>query len=119
MTAIVQSPEVCEMTDKLSSVTLDRQQAIRAAVEMISASRLLQPQVAIILGSGLGGLAEDVQHVTKLPYSTIPHFQSTHAVGHAGQLLLGFLSACLSWSCRVDIIAMKGIAPPAFRFQLK
>ncbi len=68
---------------------------------MITQVRLLQPQVAIILGSGLGGLAGDVQHATCIPYNTIPHFQVTHAVGHAGQLVLGFLAG-------VPVVVMQG-----------
>lgn len=74
---------------------------MREAVATISASRLLQPEVAIILGSGLGGLGDDVQHATYIPYSTIPNFQSTHAVGHRGQLILGFLAG-------VPVVVMQG-----------
>lgn len=75
--------------------------AIREAVEFISTARLLQPQVAIILGSGLGGLGDDVQHATAIPYAEIPNFQATHAVGHRGQLLLGYLAG-------VPIVVMQG-----------
>jgi purine-nucleoside phosphorylase len=64
---------------------------VSAAVDYILEQRLLQPQVAIILGSGLGGLADDLTHCTAVPYAEIPHFQKTHAVGHAGQLNLGYL----------------------------
>lgn len=74
---------------------------VREAVSMISASRILQPQVAIILGSGLGGLGDDVQHATAIPYNIIPNFQATHAVGHRGQLILGFLAG-------VPVVVMQG-----------
>ncbi|MCC6511134.1 MAG: purine-nucleoside phosphorylase [Pirellulaceae bacterium] len=74
---------------------------VREATEHISTQRLLQPQVAIILGSGLGGLANDVQHPTCIPYHTVPHFRATNAVGHAGQLILGFLSG-------VPVVVMQG-----------
>lgn len=65
---------------------------VQAAVEFIRSIKLFQPQVAIILGSGLGGLADDVQHATAIPYGDIPNFKRTHATGHAGQLLLGYVS---------------------------
>ena len=64
---------------------------VAAAVDFILDRRLFQPQVAIILGSGLGGLAEDLRHSTSLPYVDIPNFHATHAIGHAGQLNLGYL----------------------------
>lgn len=75
--------------------------AVAQAVAAINAAKLLQPQVALILGSGLGGLGNDVQHATRIPYETIPHFQTTHAVGHAGQLLLGFLAG-------LPVVVMQG-----------
>ena len=67
-------------------------QQVSAAVDFILQQRLLQPQVAIILGSGLGGLADDLSHATSIPYAEIPNFHATRAVGHAGQLVLGFLA---------------------------
>ncbi len=69
-----------------------RQHRLNCAVDAITQARLLQPEVAIILGSGLGGLAEDIQHPTAVPYNQIPYFETTHAVGHKGQLILGYLS---------------------------
>ncbi len=76
-------------------------QAVAEAVAAIAAVRILQPQVAIILGSGLGGLGGDVQHATAIAYQSIPHFQATHAVGHAGQLVLGYLAG-------VPVVVMQG-----------
>lgn len=74
---------------------------VRAAVDAIVQQRLLQPQVGIILGSGLGGLGEDLTHRTSIPYDAIPHFQRAHAAGHAGQLLLGYLSG-------MPVVVMQG-----------
>jgi purine-nucleoside phosphorylase len=77
----------------------DRQ--MDAAVQYISQGRLVQPQVAIVLGSGLGGLAEDVEHATRLPYIDIPNFQATHAIGHCGQLVMGYLAG-------MQVVVMQG-----------
>ncbi len=92
-------------SDELSTSSADEMDSLNArvsqAVDWVSSQRLLQPQVAIILGSGLGGLADDVQHATALSYEEIPHFRSTHAVGHQGQLLLGFLAG-------VPVVVMQG-----------
>lgn len=75
--------------------------SLSAAVETIFSRRFLQPEVAIILGSGLGGLAEDLTHCTAISYADIPNFRSTHAAGHAGQLLLGYL-------CGMPVVVMQG-----------
>ena len=48
-----------------------------------------KPTVGIILGSGLGDLANEVSHATAIPYAEIPHFLRSTVPGHAGRLLLG------------------------------
>ena len=74
---------------------------IAEACRKIRQERMLFPEVAIILGSGLGGLADSIEHPTKIPYSEIPHFPVTSAQGHAGNLVLGFLAG-------VPVVAMQG-----------
>lgn len=74
---------------------------ILEARDCIHAKRFLQPSVAIVLGSGLGDLADQVQHPSSIAYDEIPGFQRTHAAGHAGKLVLGFLSG-------VPVVAMQG-----------
>lgn len=59
------------------------------------------PKVAIILGSGLGVLAEEIENAVKIPYSEIPHFPVSTVSGHAGELIIGTIN-------NVDIIAMNG-----------
>jgi purine-nucleoside phosphorylase len=51
----------------------------------------IRPQLAVILGSGLGGLADDVEVDAVIPYEEIPGFPVSTVPGHAGQLLLGTL----------------------------
>ena len=50
------------------------------------------PKVAMVLGSGLGFLGDLVEHAIAIPYSEIPHFKSSTAPGHKGQLVFGTLS---------------------------
>lgn len=50
------------------------------------------PQIAIILGSGLGVLADEAENSLFLPYADIPHFRHSTAPGHAGRLIKGELS---------------------------
>ena len=46
-----------------------------------------KPQVGIILGSGLGGLADNIQVVAQLDYKDIPGFPVSTVAGHAGRLI--------------------------------
>lgn len=47
------------------------------------------PRVGIILGSGLGGLADRIEDATAIPYSELPGFPEPGVEGHAGRLVLG------------------------------
>ncbi len=50
------------------------------------------PAVAIVLGSGLGGLADEIDVTASIPYGEIPGFQASSVAGHAGTLLAGTLA---------------------------
>ncbi|WP_194972902.1 purine-nucleoside phosphorylase [Aquiflexum lacus] len=49
------------------------------------------PKIGIILGSGLGGLVDDIEGKSIIPYSEIPHFPVSTVEGHMGELIYGFL----------------------------
>ncbi len=68
--------------------TLEFLQAEKAAKLILSKTKL-RPQVALVLGSGLGAFADEFENATKIPYAKIPHFPRSTAIGHAGQLVLG------------------------------
>ena len=50
------------------------------------------PPVAIILGSGLGKLGDQIENPQVLPYGEIPHFKTSTAMGHKGNLVFGTLN---------------------------
>lgn len=52
----------------------------------------LMPRVAIVLGSGLGSLVDEVEQSIKIPYNELPGFPVSAVSGHAGQLVAGFIS---------------------------
>lgn len=52
----------------------------------------IQPSTGLILGSGLGMLADDVADATVIPYTDIPGFAASTVVGHAGRLVIGNLA---------------------------
>lgn len=49
------------------------------------------PTLAIVLGSGLGKLADRIEQPTIIPYKEIPHFKTSSATGHKGNLIFGTL----------------------------
>jgi purine-nucleoside phosphorylase len=71
------------------------------ATNAILAHVACKPLVAIVLGSGLGDLAQEIEDVVAIPYTEIPHFAHSTVPGHAGRLLIGNLEG-------VPIIAMQG-----------
>lgn len=65
------------------------QQSIKEAAAYIRGQKGVEPQVGLILGSGLGVLAELIENPISIPYTDIPHFPVSTVEGHEGELLLG------------------------------
>jgi len=62
---------------------------IKDASEFIASRATLRPNVAVVLGSGLGGFADSLTEATVIPYGEIPGWPGSTAAGHAGKLLIG------------------------------
>jgi purine-nucleoside phosphorylase len=63
----------------------------QAAAEVVRARSDLGPEVAFVLGTGLGGLVREIAVETEVPYQSIPGFPLSTVESHAGRLLLGRL----------------------------
>src|ERR1700686_1945695 len=63
------------------------------AAEFIRKKTALQPKIGIVLGSGLGGFAGELDEATVIPYAQVPHFPLSSAQGHAGNLVIGKVGA--------------------------
>ena len=63
------------------------------AADLVFSRSKLRPQIALVLGSGLGAFAEEFTEATKIPYAEIPYFPRSTAIGHAGQLVIGKVGA--------------------------
>ena len=59
------------------------------AADFIKSKIKAHPRLAIVLGSGLGSFADDMNDAVRIPYSEIPHLARSTAIGHAGQLVIG------------------------------
>ena len=71
------------------------------AVRAIREQSALEPAVGIVLGTGLGALAERIEVETSIPYDQIPHFPLSTVESHSGRLLLGRLGG-------KPVVAMQG-----------
>ena len=76
----------------MSGACIDGGTHLHAAAELVQ-SRLgdRTPRVAVVLGSGLGALAENVSDAVRVPYADIPGFPATTIAGHSGDLVVGRL----------------------------
>lgn len=74
---------------------------LREAQHAIQALSGTKPFAGIILGTGLGGLARDLQVEASIPYREIPHFPLSTVESHDGRLLLGTLAG-------TPVVAMQG-----------
>ena len=68
------------------------QEMIQEAAAAIEKKCGVQPEIGMILGSGLGVLADEVENPTAIPYKEVPHFPLSTVEGHAGELVIGTLS---------------------------
>ncbi len=74
---------------------------VREAAKYIQEKTIKKPSIAIILGSGLGKISQNLEEALSIPYSDIPNFPSSTAPGHKGELMIGSLK-------RKDTLLMNG-----------
>ncbi len=66
---------------------------MQEAVDFIRSKTAAQPQIGVVLGSGLGEFARILTEATEIAYTDIPGWPKSTAVGHAGKLVLGHLGS--------------------------
>jgi purine-nucleoside phosphorylase len=66
---------------------------INEAIQFLESRTAPRPRVAVVLGSGLGAFADELADRTEIPYSAIPGWPCSTAIGHAGKLVFGRLGA--------------------------
>ena len=71
------------------------------AAQLILSRTNLRPKIGLVLGSGLGAFADSLTDATRVPYSEIPSFPQSTAIGHAGRLVIGNAGS-------VPVAAMQG-----------
>ncbi|MEG0249928.1 MAG: purine-nucleoside phosphorylase [Peptostreptococcus sp.] len=74
---------------------------VKESVDYIKGKIHEKPEIALILGSGLGDLAEEIVDPTVIPYREIPNFKVSEVAGHKSQLVIGKL-------CNKCVLVMQG-----------
>lgn len=70
-------------------------------VDFLKSETNIQPTVGVILGTGLGGLVNEIEVVDEVPYDKIPHFPVSTVESHSGNLIFGKLGG-------KEVVAMQG-----------
>ncbi len=74
---------------------------IEEAKKFIQKRTRIKPRFALILGTGLGGMAKSIKADGVIPYNEIPHFVESTSIGHEGKLIIGELGG-------KNVVAMQG-----------
>lgn len=74
---------------------------IKSAADFIKERTAFEPETGIILGTGLGGLVQEIDIAFSIPYEDIPNFPVSTVEGHSGKLILGRLG-------NKKVLAMQG-----------
>src|SRR6185369_9004100 len=75
------------MVERMASTSL--YERAEHATRVIRSRITVEPRIALVLGSGLGGFADDFEEAVGIPYEDIPGFVRSTAQGHAGRLVVG------------------------------
>ncbi len=80
---------------------MDLQMKIKESAEYILSKVNIEPEIGLILGSGLGAIGDQIENPEYFPYNEIPHFPVSTVEGHAGRLVVGTLEG-------KKVVAMQG-----------
>jgi purine-nucleoside phosphorylase len=98
------------------------QRIFEKAEEAASAIReriAVTPRVAIVLGSGLGSFAEQIEHPATIPYTGIPHFPRPTVEGHSGRLVAGTVAGVPVAVMQGRVHAYEGYTPEEVTFPMR
>jgi len=79
---------------------------IEKAISFTKQVTNFRPQIALILGSGLGNLSSKINAISTIPFSEIPNFPVSSVQGHAGKLIFGYLQK--DTLCSMPLLVFQG-----------
>jgi purine-nucleoside phosphorylase len=90
-----------------------------AAAKFLLSQSPLRPKIGLVLGSGLGGFADDFSDATRIPFANIPFFPRSTAVGHAGQLVVGKVDGIPLAAMQGRVHLYEGLSAKAVTFPMR
>ncbi len=79
----------------------------------------LSPSIGLVLGSGLGGFADELSEATRIPYANIPYFPRSTAIGHAGHMVIGKVGSIAVAAMQGRVHLYEGYSPNEVAFPIR
>jgi purine-nucleoside phosphorylase len=89
------------MTTSTTNTCDDEFSRSESAARFLLSQIEIRPKIALILGSGLGSFADELSDAARVSYTIIPYFPRSTAIGHAGQMVIGYADD-------IPVVAMQG-----------
>jgi purine-nucleoside phosphorylase len=90
-----------------------------SAAQLILKRTPLRPRIALVLGSGLGGFADSLSDATHVPYTEIPAFPRSTAIGHAGRMVIGNAGNVAVAAMQGRVHLYEGYSPQEITFPIR
>ena len=103
----------------VGSSALGEYECAGEAADFIFSKTRLRPEIALVLGSGLGAFADEFAGAAKIPYAQIPHFPQSTAIGHAGKLVIGKVGAIPVAGMQGRVHLYEGYSPKEVVFPVR
>ena len=87
-----------------------------SAAKFLLLQTQLSPTIGLVLGSGLGGFADELSEATRIPYANIPFFPRSTAIGHAGHMVIGKVGAIAVAAMQGRVHLYEGYSPTEVAF---
>lgn len=90
-----------------------------SAAQQILARTSLRSRIGLVLGSGLGSFADSLSDATRVPYSEIPSFPQSTAIGHAGRMVIGQAEGVAVAAMQGRVHQYEGYSPQQVTFPIR
>jgi purine-nucleoside phosphorylase len=97
----------------------DQYKLAETAAQLVLKRTDLRPRIGLVLGSGLGSFADSLTDATRVPYTEIPAFPRSTALGHAGQMVVGNAGAVAVAAMQGRVHLYEGYSPQQVAFPIR
>jgi purine-nucleoside phosphorylase len=91
----------------------------QSAAKFLLSQTPLRPRIGLVLGSGLGAFADELADAIRIPYTNIPFFPRSTAVGHAGQMVIGTADGIPVAAMQGRVHLYEGYSPREVAFPMR